>query len=142
MPRTGASRWSPGSPPEKRAGALVRPACEFDGAIDNRPERVGLRHFEVVDLHLGKIGVELFLAVARCDPVVKRLGVSEELALVAIGWQVPGVEHDLNDLADPACLVGHPLPPPLLYYDKMFFSRFQLQKNEPKPLKPLARVQN
>src|ERR1700677_3964721 len=102
-----------------RGGVLVRPACEFDGAIDNRAERIGLRHFEVVDLHLGKIGVERFLAVARCDPVVKRLSVSEEFALVAIGWQVPGVEHDLDDLADPACLVGHRLPLPLLYLDKM-----------------------
>src|ERR1700728_2901336 len=117
MPRSGPSRWSPGSPRKKRAGALVRPACEFDGAIDNRAERIGLRHFEVVDLHLGKIGVELFLAVARCDPVVKRLSVSEEFALVAIGWQVPGVEHDLDDLADPACLVGHRLALPLLYFD-------------------------
>jgi hypothetical protein len=65
----------------------------------------------VVDLHLGKIGVKLILAVAGRNPVIERFSVGEELALVSIGRQIPGVLHHLNDLADPACFVGHCLPP-------------------------------
>jgi hypothetical protein len=74
---------------ETRAGALALAPREFDGAFDNRPERIGPRHFKVVDLHLGKIGVKLILAVAGRDPVIERFGVGEEFALVAIGRQIP-----------------------------------------------------
>jgi hypothetical protein len=91
---------------ETRAGALARPARAVDGAVDNRPKRFRFRHFKVVDLHLGKIGVKLILAVAGNDAVVERLGIGEEFALIAIGRQIPCVEHNLDDLADPACLVS------------------------------------
>ena len=60
---------------ETRAGALTRPAHAVDGAVDNRPERFRFRHFKVVDLDLGKIGVKLILAVAGNDAVVERLGI-------------------------------------------------------------------
>jgi hypothetical protein len=91
---------------ETRAGASARPARAVDGAVDNRPKRFRFRHFKVVDLHLGKIGVKLILAVAGNDAVVERLGIGEEFALIAIGRQIPCVEHNLDDLADPACLVS------------------------------------
>jgi hypothetical protein len=67
----------------------------------------------VFDLHFGKIGVKIILAVAGPDPVIEGFGLGEELALVAIGRQIPRVEHDLDDLANPACFVGHSLPPRL-----------------------------
>src|SRR5580704_18812245 len=91
---------------ETRAGALARPARTVDGAVDNRPKRFRFRHFKVVDLHLGKLGVKLILAVAGNDAVVERLGIGEEFALIAIGRQVPGIAHNLDDLADPAYLVS------------------------------------
>src|SRR6476661_6172121 len=93
--------------PVSRLRALSSQVRELNGAIRNRLERVRFRQFEVVDLHLGKISVELILAVASYDPVVKRFGVGKELALVAIGRKVPGVEHNLDDLAYPVRLVSH-----------------------------------
>jgi hypothetical protein len=95
--------------------------CKFDGAVDDPPELVRLRNFELVGLHPGQISVELILAVAGRDPVVKPLGVGEELALVSIGGQIPCVAHDFDDLADPAHLVSHrPLSSPLIYLCSMY----------------------
>src|SRR3984885_12670036 len=113
---------------------------EFNGAIDNRPEVVRVRHFEAVDLDLGKIGVELPLAVAGRDPVVERLGIGEQLALVAIGRQVPSVAHHLDDLADPAHFVGHRLFSDMST-DMVRIKLIPVAEKKPKPLKTLARVQ-
>src|SRR5271166_687808 len=65
-----------------------------DRTIDDLPARVGCRHVQFVDFHLGEEAVKRVLVVARLDPVEQHLGIGEEFALVAVGGQVPKIPHD------------------------------------------------